>query len=318
MAVVAGYRKAYVFEALSYMMLKRTGSVKTLGISLVSICFFCSMFVTNDVKLITFVPFTIGVLRISGHKNLIFVIVMETIAANLGSMMTPIGNPQNLFLFRFYDMRIGDFFHAILPLGLISFLLIAAIMLFQKSGRPVSFSARENVKLKPIDFLKYTCLLILCLLTVLHLLDYRITFVLVCAVLLLKDRELFARVDYMLLLTFVCFFIFVGNIGSIGAIRDFIKSVITGRELLVSALLSQGISNVPSAVMLASFTDNAGELLKGVNIGGLGTLIASFASLISYKYYSAETGARTGRYLGVFSILNFSIFVILILISSVS
>jgi hypothetical protein len=122
----------------------------------------------------------------------------------------------------------------------------------------------------------------------------------------------------MLLLTFVCFFIFVGNIGSIGAIRDFIKSVITGRELLVSAILSQGISNVPSAVMLASFTDNAGELLKGVNIGGLGTLIASFASLISYKYYSAETGARTGRYLAVFSILNFSIFVILILISSVS
>lgn len=315
MAIVSGYRKAYVFEALSSAMLKRTRSIKTLGISLVALCFVCSMFVTNDVTLITFVPFTIGILQITGQKNLIFIVVMETIAANLGSMMTPIGNPQNLFLYRFYDMKIDEFLGTVIPLGLISFILIAMIMLFQKSGNQIIINASEAPKMNRMDFILYTLLFLLCLLTVLHVIDYRITLAVVCAVLLIKDREIFKKVDYMLLLTFVCFFIFVGNIGRIPMIRSFVSSALNDRVLIASALLSQAISNVPTAVMLAPFTDNAPRLLQGVNIGGLGTLIASFASLISYKLYSAQEDAQTVRYLMVFSIFNFAILFVLILIT---
>jgi len=321
MAVVAGFRKANVFDVMSESMLKRTGSTKSLEICLVGLCFFSSMVVTNDVALITFVPFTLSILRRGGKKNMAFTVVMETIAANLGSMMTPVGNPQNLFLFRYYSMRLDEFFSYILPLGLVSFLLISAVMLLQKPGKQLAFTYCEDntpnkSTLDRSGLLKFSLMFMLCILTVLHVLDYRITLSVICLVLLINDRDIFSRVDYMLLLTFVCFFLFVGNIGSIPVIRNFITGALTGKELLVSVVLSQGISNVPAAVMLAPFTNNAADLLRGVNIGGLGTLIASFASLISYKFYSSDEGASKSHYMIVFSAANFGMLVILLAVSS--
>lgn len=311
MAVVAGFEKIGVFKALSSKILLKTNNGKKIGIIFVFVCFFTAMIVTNDVALITFVPFTINILG-KDDDNLIFVIVMETIAANLGSMMTPIGNPQNLFLYSYYGLDILGFLKIMAPLGIISFVMIMAIMICTKKGHLHVTADQECISINKIQLLKYTVMFVICLLTVLHLINYMVCFVIISIVLFVSDRDLFRKIDYMLLLTFICFFIFVGNLSSLERIRISVGEVLMNREILVSAIISQGISNVPAAIMLAPFTDKAGKLLIGVNIGGLGTIIASMASLISYKYYAMRKNARKGKYLLVFSSLNFVLLIILL------
>lgn len=313
MSVVAGFRKIGVFEAVSYMILSRTDDIKKIGMILVLVCFFTAMLVTNDVALITFVPFTIGILG-DDDDNLIFVIVMETIAANLGSVVTPIGNPQNLFLYSYYGLNILDFLKITLPLGVLSLILIVLIAAFRKSSNSHVISGKGSVSINKRQLLKYTTMFIICLLTVLHIIHYIVCFTIISIILLISDRTLFGRVDYMLLITFVCFFIFVGNISSLESVRLFVAKMLTNREILVSALISQCISNVPAAIMLAPFTDKAAKLLIGVNIGGLGTIIASMASLISYKYYAVRENARKGKYLLVFSMYNIALLAVLLLV----
>lgn len=312
MAVVAGFQRIGVFEALSVAILSKTGNGRVISVMLVLVCFFAAMFITNDVALITFVPFTLGILG-EDDDNLIFVIVMETIAANLGSMMTPIGNPQNLFLYSYYGLNIIDFLKVMAPPCAFSFILIMGIMIFRKRGSLAVKISKKSTSIDRVQLLKYSTLFLICILTVLHVINYIVCFAVITAVLLISDRSIFKEVDYMLLLTFVCFFIFVGNMSSLEITKHFIGQALSGREILFSAVLSQGISNVPAAVMLAPFTDRAAELLIGVNIGGLGTLVASMASLISYKYYGMRSQGRRGKYLWVFSIYNFGLLAMLLL-----
>lgn len=314
MAVVGGVQKIGVFNTLSARIFSKTSNGKTIGIILVLVCFFTSMLVTNDVALITFVPFTIDILR-EDDDNLIFIIVMETIAANLGSMMTPIGNPQNLFLYSYYNLDIIDFFKIMAPLGIISLILIMAIMLFKKNNNLKVSVGQEIVSIDKGKLIKYSGLFIICLLTVLHIIHYLVCLVIISIILVINDRSLFRNIDYMLLLTFICFFIFVGNMSSLTQIRTYVSEILINKEILVSAIISQGISNVPAGIMLASFTDKAGELLIGTNIGGLGTIIASMASLISYKYYACLKNSRKGKYLLVFSLFNFVLLIILLLLT---
>lgn len=312
MAVVAGFQKIGLFEAMSSLILSKTNNPRTIGIILVIICFFASMLVTNDVALITFVPFTIGILG-GDEDNLIFIIVMETIAANLGSIMTPIGNPQNLFLYSYYGLNILEFLKIMAPLGILSFALIFAIMLLRKKKNLKMNNYQKHISIDIKQFLKYSVLFIICILTVLHIIDYIVCLAIVIIVLFTSDRKIFGKIDYMLLLTFICFFIFVGNMSSMEEIRHSVSEILTDREIFVSAIISQGISNVPAAIMLAPFTGKAGKLLLGVNIGGLGTIIASMASLISYKFYAVRKNARRGRYLAVFSLHNFALLILLLL-----
>ncbi|MCR4925801.1 MAG: anion permease [Clostridiales bacterium] len=317
MAVVAGLRSIGVFDFISCLMLKKSKSTKAIGIVLVAMCFFSAMLITNDVALLTFVPLTISIFNSEKTKNkLIFIVVIETVAANLGSMLTPIGNPQNLFLYSFYSMKISDFFKITLPLGLISLVLIFIIMLFTKGEHIESSIDLSSIKINKYRLFEYITLFILCILVVLKVLDYRICLGVVLLTLICLDRKLFARVDYSLLLTFVCFFVFVGNISAIGSVRQAISSLIEGKELLGSVLLSQVISNVPAAVMLSGFTEKSSQLLAGVNIGGLGTIIASLASLISYKLYSACEKAEKGKYMATFSLVNFIFLAVMLLVSS--
>jgi Na+/H+ antiporter NhaD/arsenite permease-like protein len=313
MSVVAGFQKIGVFEAISSIILSKTNNRKTIGMILVLVCFFTAMLVTNDVALITFVPFTIGILG-DDDDNLIFVIVMETIAANLGSMMTPIGNPQNLFLYSYYRLDILDFFIIMAPIGIISLVLIIAIMLCRKKGDLYVSADQERVSIDQKQLLKYTVMFFICILTVLHIIHYFVCIGIIGIVLLVSDRSLLKKIDYMLLLTFICFFVFVGNVSSMERIRIFVAEILMNRETLVSAIISQFISNVPAAIMLAPFTYKPEKLLIGVNIGGLGTIIASMASLISYKYYAIMEHARKGKYLIVFSLLNFALLIILLLV----
>lgn len=304
MAAVAGLRSLGVFDALSSALLAKTGSARIIAFILMNLCFFLSMLVTNDVALITFVPLTLGLYAGSGMtQQLIMTIVIETAAANLGSMITPIGNPQNLFLFKHYSMSGTEFISAVWLLGVISYALLCFSVLLVKRGE-VSAPPKRGSFSANLRFFLYAAVFLLCVLSVAGLVSEYICLAAAVAVMLIADYKLFAKVDYSLLLTFVCFFVFVGNIGSIDAVRQLAAQLIQDRELVVSALLSQIISNVPAAAMLSGFTENSIQLLRGVNIGGLGTPVASLASLISYRFYASSDAAQKGRYMRVFLVFN--------------
>ena len=305
MAVVAGLQQCGLFLVLAQRLLAGRKQLRLLYLLLVLLPFFSSMLVTNDVALITFVPFTVLVLsRIGRSDALIRIVVLQTLAANLGSIATPVGNPQNLFLYSYYALPIGNFLRVMLPLAGISLLaLCAAALAARHETIEVEFREWEHI-VHPRLFLLFCGLFLLCLLSVVHMLHYAILTTIVTLCLLLFARRLFQRVDYALLATFVCFFIFAGNIGRIEAVREALE-LLTGRSAYLTGLLvSQVISNVPAAVLLSGFTDNWQGLLAGVDVGGLGTPIASLASLISLKLYLKAENASLPRFLLVFTVTN--------------
>lgn len=322
MTVVAGWQKIGLFQQLGFSLSCRVKSARELILVLVGLCFFTSMLITNDVALITFVPFTISLFHM-GHdeKRLIPVIVLETISTNLGSMLTPIGNPQNLYLFSLSQLSAVHFLLAMLPLSLVSLLLIVTLVflqkneLFQAKSLPLQAdreTARDQKNLfHAKEFWIFTALFLICLGNIVHLIYYPVVLFIVISVVLLTDHRLLKQVDYSLLVTFICFFIFVGNMSRIPAVSDLLQRLITGRELWMGILTSQVISNVPTAVLLSGFTQDYRSLLWGVNIGGLGTLIASMASLISYRYYVNSKDAAKGRYITVFTGYNLLLLLIL-------
>ncbi len=305
MAVVLGFEQCGVFTALSQRLLTGCGHFRALCLALVLLPFFCAMLVTNDVALITFVPFTILVFgQINRRDGLIYIIVLQTVAANLGSMATPVGNPQNLFLYFFYGLHAGAFFKTVMPFMLISVAALSAATLCVKNDTiTMSFSKRQTL-CHPGRLAVYAALFFVCLLSVLHLFPYIILTALVVVCLLILSPDLFKKVDYPLLLTFVCFFVFAGNMGRLPQVRDLLSALLAQNTLFSAVAASQVISNVPAAVLLARFTADWRGLLLGVNIGGLGTPIASLASLISLKYYLRSAHAQPLRYLWVFTLVN--------------
>ena len=309
MSVIKGFMHTGLFDLMANKILTTFKTPRALALALILMTFFSAMLVTNDVALIAFVPLCIGLYEKTDEKSLIFVVVMQTIAANLGSMLTPIGNPQNLFIYSYYEMGMGEFFGVTLPLTIVSLVLVCAAVFMKKL--PQCKADGENVAVRKSVWL-YVILFALSLATVMRVLDYRICFVITLAAMLIINKKLLLQVDYALLGTFVAFFIFVGNISSLEAIRNAISSLVSGRELIMSVLFSQGISNVPCAALLAGFTENAHALLKGVNIGGLGTLVASLASLISFKLYSQHKNADKGVFMKVFTLYNVVFLVILV------
>lgn len=309
MTVMAGLQKTGVFGFMAENLLKRIHSTKSLIFILIMLCFFFSMLITNDVALITFVPFTLTVLDMIGgdvkDKTIIPVVAMQTVAANLGSMLTPIGNPQNLYLHGISGLGVGEFMLLMLPYTVISFALLSAWALLRKGKGDVKISFNEKTRIKKKGkVVIYSTLFCVCLITVAHALDYRVMLLVVIATTAAADYRIFARVDYTLLLTFIAFFVFIGNMGRIPMFSNYINKIINGRECITGILSSQLISNVPAALLLSGFTDNIRPLIVGVNIGGLGTLIASMASLISFKYIGRENKSLRGRYLFYFTVVN--------------
>lgn len=312
MAAVAGFTKAGVFAHLAHSLCVRARSSRGLCLVLVALCFFSSMLITNDVALLTFVPFAVAVLGVAEKPKLILpVVVLQTVAANLGSMLTPPGNPQNIHLFSHYGMSAGEFFSATAPVCALSALLIALMCLGVK-GEEISVHFGESPGIHRRSLALSAGLFLLSMLVVFRLMEWYVLLPLFVVICLVFDRRLLLKADFLLLLTFCCFFIFVGNIGRIGPVREALAGLIAGREILLGALLSQVISNVPSAVLLSGFTEGGRELLIGVNIGGLGTPVASLASLISLKLYSGSKGADTGRFMAVFLAVNFALLAVLL------
>lgn len=310
MSVMGGLQALGIFKAIANTLLHWANGLRQLTLLLVMLCFFFAMVVTNDVALITFVPFTILLLQMADLTGeMIPILVLQTIAANLGSMLTPIGNPQNLYLYTVSGMSPADFVLTMLPLTLLSlFLLVLCCMLTKDvplSGQmlpPIqgeAFSMREKVTLSALLMLFAACLM-----TVFHVMPYWTVLGISLIWFVFFERDVLGKVDYSLLITFIFFFVFIGNMGRTPAMRDAIASILAGREMIVSFLCSQIISNVPAAVLLSGFTDHWKDLLFGVNIGGLGTLIASMASLISYKFFVQANEKAKGKYLKHFTIMN--------------
>lgn len=318
MAVVAGLKAIGTFHWLTFQLLHRIHSGRILGVTLVLLPFFCSMFVTNDVALIIFIPFTLMLLEQLGcGGRIIPVTVFQTIAANLGSMATPVGNPQNLYLYAFYDLSITEFFSVTLPLTAVSLIvLITASIPLLPDKLPEQTIENADIS-SSRQLLVYLALFVLCLLTVFRIVPYLLTTAITVIVLLLVNRKLLKEIDYMLLLTFVCFFTVSENLGRVDTIRIFLQDLLQKNTLLTALGTSQVISNVPAAIMLSGFTNQWQHLLSGVNIGGLGTPIASLASLITIKFYMRWPGAKIGRFLGFFTVANVAGLAILLLFTLV-
>ena len=304
MAVMAGFNKLGIFKFIAEKMLSKIKSINGLSLSLGLLCFFSSMFITNDVALITFIPFTITALKLSGKTDkLIWIVTIETVAANLGSMLTPIGNPQNLYLFSTFNMGLDDFIFTILPYALLSLVLVIICCFITGKGKTETKSDNNKTDFSKLHIIVYSLIFIISLLTVFRVIPFETTVLITLVAILIFDRKVLLKVDYSLLFTFIFLFIFIGNLGEIKSISDFLKNIVNSNEVLVGIASSQVFSNVPAAILLSKFTENAHDLLIGVNLGGLGTMIASMASLISFKFVAKEK-VDTIKYILTFTIVN--------------
>ena len=390
MAVVAGFAKAGVFRYISRKLSQRMKDTRRLSVGFMLLCFLLSMFVTNDVALVTVVPLTLLTMMGCSEKAKIQTLVQETIAANLGSMLTPFGNPQNLYLTSYYGIGMGEFLRLMLPYtGVALVILLLQTLISPKEGlggkareagvlegraKEAGISERgardagvpegrvkeaaipergareagipegrakgavttegknreaaslyesgENLtgrdemyeealrekllrsKGRLVSILLYGILFIVSMFSVARILDYRILFGIILITILVYDRSVLRNVNYTLLLTFVSFFVLIGNLGAMTQIQAVLTQMIEGRELLTAILSSQIISNVPAAVLLSGFTDQGKALIVGTDLGGLGTLIASMASIITFQLYSLESGAKKGKYFLTFTLWN--------------
>lgn len=351
MTCVAGVQQLGVFDRLAGMLLRKVSGRMAITSVLVMLCFFSSMLLTNDVALITFVPFSLILLQrkkeLFDEKWILRIVVMQTIAANLGSMLTPIGNPQNLYLFGLAQMRIEKFILLMLPYSVMAFLvLIIWIILasgisriYARNDQKQDQTTIKNIQDNKITFSKedgrhqlseekhseksisfsgklwcYCVLFLLGLLVVGRVLPWSVFAVFVLVFTFAADRKTLMKVDYSLLGTFAALFIFIGNLGRIEVFRQFLERMIRGREMVTSVLASQVMSNVPAAILLSGFTDTIPNLIVGTNIGGLGTLIASMASLISFKYIAREYPAQKGRYFCLFTLANVFFLLVMLIV----
>lgn len=304
MVVVAAFKELKVLDSIAISLLKKCSTYTSISFALVFITFLASMIVTNDVALITFVPLSIVVAKKS-DINVLKIVILQTLAANLGSSFTPMGNPQNLFIYSFYNLDPSDFFKITAPLVILSVLFLSVIIL--KSKKIKLYLNLEDVEIKnKKDVIFFSILFAIILLSVFHIVDYRLAFSITLLTVLILNKKLLTQIDYSLLITFIGFFIFIGNISTMDSIRSFMMGILNSPKstFITSILSSQVISNVPATMLLSGFTNNFKELLLGVNIGGMGTLIASLASVISYKIYTNEFKDDSSTYLKYFTFYN--------------
>lgn len=305
MVAVGGVRNAGVLSVAASRLARLSKSTRSLSATLVFLTFFTSMAITNDVALITFIPLSLIVLAETPRPmTRILTIVLQTIAANIGSSLTPIGNPQNLFLFSRYDLSLYSFFAETAGIVLVGGLLLC-MSLFAIRRDPVVY--RIPVDAAPVvvsHAVAFGLLFIASVLAVFGILPFVPVSIVSALTILMLDRRLARTLDYGLLLTFVCFFVCTGNLGEIPSVASFLTSVVDKHTLATGILASQIISNVPAAILLSGYTSDAGSLVRAVSIGGLGTLIASLASVISFKFFARNRPFETMKYLGVFSAIN--------------
>ncbi len=304
LAVVCALRNIKFFTILARKLVPITGNLRSLFLMLIVITFIGSMLIANDMALITFLPLGYFALSTTGkEKYMAYLFILQNISANLGGMLTPFGNPQNLYLYSYFNIPTGEFCKIMFPPFLLAIAMLAIACLFVK---PLKLTIKEEFpeKLNIKRTVLYTVLFAISLLIVFRVVDVWIGLVLVPAVLLIIDRDALKMVDYALLGTFFFFFIFAGNLARMDVVNDFLSSLLSKDTLLVSVLSCQGISNVPSAILLSKFTTDYHSLLLGVNIGGTGTLIASLASLITFSEFRILYPGHSKMYFWLFTLIN--------------
>ncbi len=310
LAVVCALKNVNFFYILAQEIVKKFKNARRAVIALVYITFIGSMFIANDMALLTFLPLGYMILTTTGkEKYMAITFILQNIAANLGGMLTPFGNPQNLFLYAKFAIPTGEFMLIMLTPFVISIVLITLCCFFIKA-EPLEFSG-ISYKIDGKKTVFYLLLFALSIIIVFRIVPYQIGLVIIPVCLLFTDRKALLQVDYGLLGTFAAFFVFAGNMARIPAVQQFFSNLLEKSTLLVSILSCQVISNVPSAVLLSQFTENYRELLLGVNIGGAGTLIASLASLITFREYIKSNPTEGLYYIGLFSVFNFGFVIIL-------
>lgn len=314
LAVVCALRRIRFFYLLARKIVEHFKTAKIAILVLVYITFIGSMLIANDMALITFLPLGYFVLS-STHKEkyMAFTFIMQNIAANLGGMLTPFGNPQNLYLYTKFNIPTLEFMQIMFPPFIVSIILITVCCLFVKE-EPLEIE-EERIHLPVKRTIIYMLLFAFSIAIVFHGIPYYWGLIVIPIALLIMDRQALFMVDYPLLLTFVFFFIFAGNMSRIEVVQQFFNTLLQYNTLLVSTLSCQVISNVPSAILLSQFTTNYQDLLVGVNIGGVGTIIASLASLITFSEYRAHNKGKSLKYLGMFSLFNFGFLIILLTFS---
>ena len=313
LAVVCALRNIRFFYTLAKAIVRKFRNARIAILALVYITFIGSMLIANDMALLTFLPLGYFILHTTKkEKYMAFAFIMQNIAANLGGMLTPFGNPQNLYLYSKFNIPDGEFVSIMFPPFLVAIILITVCCLIFVKSEPLEIE--EKAAGLPIGrVIIYLALFAVAILMVFRFMPYQIGLIIIPLALLFLDRQALLQVDYVLLFTFVFFFIFAGNMGRIEAVRDFFSYLLNINTLVFSAMSCQVISNVPSAILLSQFTDNYRELLLGVNIGGAGTLIASLASLITFKEYTKQDPKHTIGYLVKFTAFNFAFLIILII-----
>lgn len=308
MLIVAALVRIGTFDVLTGLLLRRISSHRGISLLLTLLSFFLGMLLTNDVTLVTLVPFAIMVLSpFARKKEMMYTLIIMTVAANLGSMLTPIGNPQNLYLYERYQISLPDFVLLMLPYSALSLIIVIALVfiLIKGNGAAIAPADQELSVIPKLKLIIYVALFILNVLTVAGFIHFLISLAATTVLVLILDRRSFPKVDYKLLLTFVFFFILIGNIGRIDMITNALEGLVTRYPVPASVLSSQIISNVPAAMLLSAFTENGKALVIGTNLGGLGTIIASMASLITYRFHSAiPEEQKSGSFLLAFSVIN--------------
>ena len=311
LAVVCALKNINFFYMLARKVVQLFKTARMSILALVYITFIGSMLIANDMALLTFLPLGYFVLTSTGkEKHMAFTFIMQNIAANLGGMLTPFGNPQNLYLYSKYEIPNLEFMAIMAPPFLLSVTLITVCCIVFIKPEPLCLSD-EKISLDPKRTILYLVLFAMSILIVFRGIPYWIGLIVIPAVLIFADRKALKMVDYGLLFTFVFFFIFAGNMARIDAVRELFSALLNKSTLLFSVVSCQCISNVPSAILLSQFTENYADLLVGVNIGGVGTLIASLASLITFREYVKHNPGKTLYYVGMFSLFNFGFLIIL-------
>lgn len=316
LAVVSAFSHIHLFEVISKTIVIKLHTLRNATLGLVLITFIGSMLLANDMALLTFLPLGYFVLNSTGNKkSMAFVFIMQNIAANLGGMVTPFGNPQNLYLYSYFNIATTEFVQIMLPSFLTATLLILAICLFVKPT-PLTLKNEEEYHLPVKRTLLYSVLFVCSILIVFRVIPYIAGTVVITIALLFLDRKAIKEVNYPLLATFCAFFVFSGNLARIPAVSSFFSGLLPMNTLLFGILSCQCISNVPSAVLLSHFTSDYASLLPAVNIGGLGTLIASLASLITFSEYRKHNPEQTKKYILLFTAINFGFMTVLFVVQS--
>ena len=317
LAVVAGLKSTNIFELISRKMIGLFHTRRAVIYSLVFGTFFFDMIVANDMSLITFLPLTYIVLHSTKNdKYLAFTFIMQTIAANMGGMITPYGNPQNLYLYSYYNIPTTEFFTILLGQSITVAILLYICCAFIKNEK-LELKEKTDFEIKKKELYIYITLFILVILSIFRVIPQIIILVIVFLTIFIVDRKRFKEVDYALIATFCVFFIFSGNIARIEVIKTFISKIVMKNTLLAGIISCQFISNVPTAILLSKFTANYRELLISVNIGSLGIIISSLASLITLKEFLKHQPKNLGKYLGMFTIFNTMFLIALIIVTKI-